>query len=211
MWSIANEVPEAQKYGELETVQILAKLVREIDPTRPVTAGINHIHTANETGFLEHLDIVGYNGGGGSCFLYEEDHKRFPDRIIYASEVPHSLQTRGEYRTHTNYREKTHLLPNLTEEEVFPGTDACYESYYDNAAVRIHARDSWHLTKTLPYVLGEFRWTGFDYIGESGGWPRVLGDFGVIDLCDFPKDARAERPSRPAAYGRRTFIQRIPF
>ena len=188
MWSIANEVPEAQKFGELETVQIVADLVRKTDPTRPVTAGINHIHTANETGFLEHLDIVGYNGGGGSCFLYEEDHKRFPNRIIYASEVPHSLQTRGEYRTRTNYRERQHAIPNLTEEEVFPSTDAWYESSYDNAGVRINARDSWHLTKTLPYVLGEFRWTGFDYIGESGGWPRVLGNFGIIDLCNFPKD-----------------------
>ena len=188
MWSIANEVPEAQRNGETETVQKLAKIVRETDPTRPVTAGINHIRTANETGFLEHLDIVGYNGGGGSCFLYEIDHERFPDRIIYASEVPHSLQTRGEYRTHTNYREKDHQPPNLTAEEVFPETDAWYESSYDNAAVRINARDSWHLTSTLPFVLGEFRWTGFDYIGESGGWPRVLGNFGVIDLCNFPKD-----------------------
>lgn len=188
MWSIANEVPEAQKFGELETVQKLVKMVHEFEPTRPVTAGINHIHTANETGFLDHLDIVGYNGGGGSCFLYEKDHERFPDRIIYASEVPHSLQTRGEYRTHTNYREKQHEIPDLTEEEVFPETDAWYESSYDNAGVRINSRDSWHLTRTLPYVLGEFRWTGFDYIGESGGWPRVLGNFGVIDLCNFPKD-----------------------
>ena len=188
MWSIANEVPEAQKFGELETVQTLANLVRKTDPTRPVTAGINHIHTANETGFLDFLDIVGYNGGGGSCFLYQEDHKRFPNRLIYASEVPHSLQTRGEYRSSTNYRERQHAIPNLTETEVFPSTDAWYESSYDNAGVRINARDSWRLTKTLPYVLGEFRWTGFDYIGESGGWPRVLGNFGIIDLCNFPKD-----------------------
>jgi len=188
MWSIANEVPEAQKFGELETIQILVDIVKNFEPTRPVTAGINHIRTANETGFLQHLDIVGYNGGGGSCFLYEEDHERFPDRIIYASEVPHSLQTRGEYRTITNYREDTMLTPNLTKEEVFPETDAWYESSYDNASVRINSRDSWHLTKTLPFVLGEFRWTGFDYIGESGGWPRVLGNFGIIDLCNFPKD-----------------------
>lgn len=188
MWSIANEVPEAQKFGELETVQKLVKIVKKIDPTRPVTAGINHIHTANETGFLQHLDIVGYNGGGGSCFLYQEDHERFSKRLIYASEVPHSLQTRGEYRTHTRYRERKHAPPNLTPEETFPGTDAWYESSYDNAGVRINARDSWHLTKTLPYVLGEFRWTGFDYIGESGGWPRVLGNYGIIDLCNFPKD-----------------------
>ncbi|MGB0743130.1 MAG: glycoside hydrolase family 2 TIM barrel-domain containing protein [Opitutales bacterium] len=188
MWSIANEVPEAQKFGELETIQKLVKMVHDFEPTRTVTAGINHIHTANETGFLDFLDVVGYNGGGGSCFLYEKDHHRFPERIIYASEVPHSLQTRGEYRTHTNYREMQYATPDLTREEIFPETDAWYESSYDNAGVRINARDSWHLTKTLPFVLGEFRWTGFDYIGESGGWPRVLGNFGIIDLCNFPKD-----------------------
>lgn len=188
MWSIGNEVAEAQKNGETETVQILRDIVRKIDPTRPVTAGTNHIRTANETGFLEHLDLVGYNGGGGSCFLYEADHERFPNRIIYASEGPHSRQTRGEYRTRTDYRERDHAPADLTETEVFPETDGYYDSSYDNCAVRINARDSWHLTRKFPFVLGEFRWTGFDYIGESGGWPRVLGNFGIIDLVHFPKD-----------------------
>ncbi len=188
MWSIGNEVAEAQKNGETETVQILGDIVRKLDPTRPVTAGTNHIRTANETGFLDHLDIVGYNGGGGSCFLYEIDHERFPNRIIYSSEGPHSRQTRGEYRTITDYRERDHPPADLTQVEVFPETDAYYDSSYDNCAVRINARDSWRLTSKFPFVLGEFRWTGFDYIGESGGWPRVLGNFGIIDLVHFPKD-----------------------
>ena len=189
LWSIGNEVPEAQKHGEIETVRKLRDICHKIDPTRLVTAGTNYIAGANETGFLELLDVVGYNGGGGSCFRYEEDHKLYPNRVIYASEVPHSLQTRGEYRTHTRFREKQHQPPNLTDTEVFPETDAWYESSYDNSAVRINARDSWRLTRNLPFVAGEFRWTGFDYIGESGGWPRVLGNFGIIDLCNFPKDA----------------------
>lgn len=188
MWSVANEVPEAQKHGELETLKQMRQLCHTLDPTRPVTAGINQIQEANETGFAEGLDVVGYNGGGGSCFQYEADHLRFPERFIYASEVPHSLQTRGEYRTRSRYREKKHQPPHLTKQEVFPETHKKYESSYDNAGVRISARDSWRLTKTLPFVAGEFRWTGFDYIGESGGWPRVLGNFGIIDLCNFPKD-----------------------
>lgn len=188
MWSIGNEIPEAQKYGELETVRQMRDLCHEFDPTRPVTAGLNQISGPNETGFAEELDVVGYNGGGGSCFQYEADHLRFPKRAFYASEVPHSLQTRGEYRTHSRYREPERQPPHLTVEEVFPETHNKYESSYDNAGVRISSRDSWRLTKTLPYVAGEFRWTGFDYIGESGGWPRVLGNFGIIDLCNFPKD-----------------------
>jgi len=188
MWSVGNEVPEAQKYGELETLKHLRDLCHKLDPTRPVTVGCNFIAGANESGFAELLDVVGYNGGGGSCFQYEADHLAYPKRVIYASEVPHSLQTRGEYRTLSRYREPKRQPPNLTEKEVFPETSGWYESSYDNAGVRISSQDSWRLTKTMPFVAGEFRWTGYDYLGESGGWPRVIGNFGIIDLCNFPKD-----------------------
>ncbi|MDQ8188760.1 glycoside hydrolase family 2 TIM barrel-domain containing protein [Roseibacillus persicicus] len=188
MWSIGNEVPEAQKYGETETLIQMRDLCHKLDPSRPVTAGCNFIAGANESGFAELLDIVGYNGGGGSCFQYEQDKLQFPERKMYASEVPHSLQTRGEYRTLSRYREPKHQPADLTAEEVFPETHNKYESSYDNAGVRISSRDSWRLTRDFEFMAGEFRWTGFDYIGESGGWPRVLGNFGIIDLCNFPKD-----------------------
>lgn len=188
MWSVGNEVPEAQAYGDLETLKKLQNICRKIDPTRPVTVGCNQISGVNETGFADLLDTVGYNGGGGSCFQYAQDHARYPDRFIYASEVPHTFQTRSEYRTLSRYRKPKHQPPNLTAEEVFPETNPKYESSYDNAGVRISARDSWRLTRDLSFVAGEFRWTGFDYLGESGGWPRVIGNFGIIDICNFPKD-----------------------
>jgi beta-galactosidase len=188
MWSLGNEVPEAQKYGELDTLKMLRELAHKFDPSRPMTVGCNFIAGANESGFANGMDLVGYNGGGGSCFQYEADHQRFPERFIYASEVPHSLQTRGEYRTLSRFREPERQPPHLTDAEVFPETHPSYESSYDNAGVRISSRDSWRLTKTLPFVGGEFRWTGFDYLGESGGWPRVIGNFGIIDICNFPKD-----------------------
>jgi beta-galactosidase len=107
---------------------------------------------------------------------------------MYLSEVPHSLQTRGEYRTDPRYYRPGFDHAKLTEKEAFPETDAYYESSYDNCGVQIDAQRSWRMTKTHPYIMGEFRWTGFDYIGESGGWPRVLGNYGIIDLCNFPKD-----------------------
>jgi beta-galactosidase len=188
MWGIGNEVPEAQPHGELETVKRLRDICHALDPTRPITVGCNQMSEVNKTGFAELLDVVGYNGGGGSCFLYEEDHQRYPHRKIYASEVPHTFQTRGEYRTQSRYRNSEHQPPHLSEDEIFTETHREYESSYDNAGVRICARDSWRLTRDLPYIAGEFRWTGFDYLGESGGWPRVLGNFGIIDICNFPKD-----------------------
>lgn len=188
MWSVGNEVPEAQKYGEVETLKWLRDLCHQHDPSRLMTVGCNFIEGANNSGFTEFMDVVGYNGGGGSCFQYEADKAKFPNRLMYASEVPHSLHTRGEYRTLSRYRLPEHQPPHLTDKEVFPETDGWYESSYDNAGVRISARDSWRLTKNLEFFAGEFRWTGFDYLGESGGWPRVLGNFGIIDLCNFPKD-----------------------
>jgi len=188
MWSVGNEVPESVKNGEIETVKILRDICHKTDPTRPVTVGCNHIKSANESGFTEQLDIVGYNEGVESVFEIEGDRLRYPNRMMYLSEVPHSLQTRGEYRTHPRYFRPGFEHPKLTDKEVFPETDAYYESSYDNSGVQIDARRSWRMTKTQPYIMGEFRWTGFDYIGESGGWPRVLGNFGIIDLCNFPKD-----------------------
>jgi beta-galactosidase len=150
--------------------------------------GCNFIKSANETGFTDRLDIVGYNEGVDSVFEIEGDFRRYPRRLMYLSELPHSLQTRGEYRTHPRYFRPGFDHPKLTENEVFPETDAYYESSYDNSGVQTDARRSWRMTSTMPRIMGEFRWTGFDYIGESGGWPRVLGNFGIIDLCDFPKD-----------------------
>jgi beta-galactosidase len=188
MWSVGNEVPESMKNGENETVRILGEICHRTDPTRPFTVGCNHIKSANETGFTDLLDIVGYNEGVDSLFELEGDRIRYPERMMYLSEVPHSLQTRGEYRTHPRYYRPGFDHPKLTENEVFPETDAYYESSYDNAGVQIDARGSWRLTHSHPHIMGEFRWTGFDYIGESGGWPRVLGNFGIIDLCNFPKD-----------------------
>lgn len=188
MWSVGNEVPESMKNGENETIKQLVEICRRVDPSRPVTVGCNHIKAANATGFTELLDIVGYNEGVDSIFEIQGDRIRYPKRLMYLSELPHSLQTRGEYRTHPRYLRAGFDHPELTEREVFPETDAYYESSYDNAGVQTDARRSWRLTSSHPHIMGEFRWTGFDYIGESGGWPRVLGNFGIIDLCNFPKD-----------------------
>jgi beta-galactosidase len=149
---------------------------------------------AYKSGFASALDVTGYNGGGGSAFMYEKDHETYPDRIMIASEVPHSFQTRGMYRTKSWYRGKNPRggimkVPDYTEEEVFPDVPRFYSSSYDNAMVRIGARDSWRRTRDFPYMCGEFRWTGFDYLGESmGGWPARFWNYGIIDTCGFPKD-----------------------
>jgi beta-galactosidase len=194
IWSVGNEIPDACFEIGTERLKILMDVVRKEDPTRPITCGITHMHLANESGFASELDITGYNGGGGSCFMYEKDHETYPERIFLATEVPHSFQTRGVYRTQSWYRGQNPLggimkVPNLSEEEVFTDVPKHYSSSYDNAMVRIGARDSWRRTRDLPYMCGEFRWTGFDYLGETMfGWPAKIWNYGIIDMCGFPKD-----------------------
>ncbi len=194
LWSVGNEIPDACFEIGTERLKKLMEVVRKLDPTRPITCGITHMHLANESGFASQLDVTGYNGGGGSCFMYEKDHETYPDRIFIATEVPHSFQTRGVYRTKSWYRGQNPLggimkVPDLTEEELFPDVPRYYSSSYDNAMVRIGARDSWRRTRDFPYMCGEFRWTGFDYLGETMfGWPAKFWNFGIIDMCGFPKD-----------------------
>ena len=198
MWSIGNEIIEVRE-GKPEGVPVMTDL-REIchrnDPTRPVTCGCCSIRETNAAGYGALMDVVGYNGGGGSCFDYEIDHRTYPERIIFASEVPHTLQTRGVYRTQSWYRDLSENpelerieVSDLSRSEVFTGFDEQYQSSYDNAMVRISSIDSWRLTDTLPFLCGEFRWSGFDYLGESNAWPAKSWNYGIIDLCGFPKDS----------------------
>jgi beta-galactosidase len=101
-------------------------------------------------------------------------------------------------------------IPDLTENEVFTnevttqyyqngvykpievdhpwGGELFYQSSYDNATARIGARQMWQRIDSLDYVIGQFRWTGFDYLGETNNWPSRFANFGIIDICGFPKD-----------------------
>ncbi len=194
LWSVGNEIPDQCYEIGTQRLKRLMEVVRREDTTRLVTCGITHMHLANKSGFAQQLDVTGYNGGGGSCFMYEEDHSRYPSRKFIATEVPHTFQTRGIYRTQSWYRSPDPEggimeVPNLTAEELFNGVSPFYSSSYDNAMVRISARDSWKRTRDLPFMAGEFRWTGFDYLGESlKGWPAKLWNYGIIDMCGFEKD-----------------------
>jgi len=194
IWSIGNEVrgftPEAQK----EIVNFL----KNLDNTRPITQGRGYS--------APYIDIAGFNGHGELRGALEKYHKQHPDKLIIGTEITHTLQTRGVYRTKTWYRTKDNpapwenpgqfkkmeprvfKIPDLSDKEVFPGITKKYQSSYDNSIVRIGVRDDWKRVENNDYYIGNFRWTGFDYLGESFGWPARTANFGIIDLAGFPKD-----------------------
>lgn len=193
-WSIGNEV---RGYSD-KTQKKLVNMVKSLDNTRPVTQGRGYMGP--------YLDVAGFNGHGENKGYLANFHKKHPNKVLVGTEITHSYQTRGIYRTKTWYRSRDFIAPwendktwdrikskaykieDLTETEVFAGIDKNYQSSYDNSIVRMGVRDYWKNTKDLPYFLGAFRWTGFDYLGESFGWPARTVNFGVLDLAGFPTD-----------------------
>jgi beta-galactosidase len=199
MWSVGNEVP---KYKS-EQQKRLVNFVKQLDDTRPITQGGGYAGG--------HLSIAGFNGHGEFKGVIEKFHQQNPEVPVIGTEMTHTIHTRGVYRTKTAYRvrdfpapwetcencdpkkkwrrikSQVYDIPDLTEEEVFPGIDGAYGSSFDNSVVRMPIRDEIKLARDLPYFLGTFRWTAFDYLGESFGWPARTANFGVIDLAGFTK------------------------
>ena len=176
IWSIGNETGMKDDYK-------ITELIHTLDKTRPTTGGA----------VIHGVDVAGFNGG-----IVEKDsvllnyHRDYPDVPIVMTEEPHSFQTRGFYRTVRSVFRDMDNLPNYAEPEVFSGGHTAYRSSYDNVGRRLVARNCWKRTLSRPWVMGEFRWTGFDYLGEAG-WSgtQTLArafNFGVIDLAGFPKD-----------------------
>ncbi|MDN5216895.1 glycoside hydrolase family 2 TIM barrel-domain containing protein [Fulvivirgaceae bacterium BMA12] len=194
IWSIGNEV----KGYTNETQQMLYDFIKKLDDTRPVSQGRGYNGPA--------VDLAGFNGHGEFKEALKHFHEKYPDKPVVGTEITHSYQTRGVYRTKTWYRrrdfpapwergkpfstisDKIFLIDDLTEKELFEDVPPYYQSSYDNSIVRMGVRDYWKETRYLPYFVGAFRWTGFDYLGESFGWPARTVSFGVIDLAGFPTD-----------------------
>ncbi len=171
----------------------MVELCHQLDNTRPVTS--------TNVG-ADHMDVLGLSGPSEQVGFLDAVKR---DRVIVATENPHTWPTRGYYRTQTWYRKMggdRHLVPDLTDEEIFtydwiadsdrPNPLQIFGSSYDNHVGRISSRKSLAQLRDTPYYAGAYRWTGHDYLGESGkphgGWPFRLFMGGAIDVANFEKD-----------------------
>lgn len=176
-WSIGNETGKTDDHH-------ITDLIHKLDDTRPTTGGA----------VIHGVDVAGFNGGIVPDLKTLEDyHAANPARPIVLTEEPHTFQTRGFYRTVNSIAKSLEpALPDYARPEVFSGGPAAYSSSYDNCGRRTVIRNSWQMTAARPWLMGEFRWTGFDYLGEAA-WSgnQMLArefNFGVLDLAGFPKD-----------------------
>ena len=187
MWSIGNEILEQGRKDGWKLARELTAICHDEDPTRPVAAGFNHYPGAEKNGLAAQIDIVGWNY---KPRYYEEVLKNHPDWIMCGSETSSCVSTRGEYHFPLE-KYKTHKSKQVTSYD-FIGPVWAYPPDFEFNAL-----------EKSPRMLGEFVWTGFDYLGEptpyggrdnstngywNGDWPVRSSYFGIVDLCGFPKD-----------------------
>ncbi|WP_413999695.1 DUF4982 domain-containing protein [Flavobacterium sp. W1B] len=178
MWSSGNEVPDQWGSDGAKRAKWLQDIFHREDPTRPVTVGMDQVKATMESGFGALLDIPGLNY---RVNLYQEAYNKFPQGFILGSETASTVSSRGIYK--------------------FPVVQAKNKQYADfqSSSYDLEAC-SWSnvpdedfvLQDDKPWVIGEFVWTGFDYLGEptpyDESWPSRSSYFGINDLAGLPKD-----------------------
>lgn len=162
----------------------LADLVREIDPTRPITAGCNEPSPGNHLFRSGALDIIGFNYHNADALKVPQN---FPDKPFIITESNSALMTRGYYRMPSD---QMFVWPERWDIPFYDESFSC--SSYENCHVpwgNTH-EETIKLIRDNDHISGQYIWTGFDYIGEPTpyGWPARSSFFGIVDLAGFPKD-----------------------
>lgn len=188
IWSIGNEVMEQWNNNPAGATiaKELAAIVRNLDPTRPITSATNGVSRDNKVIMEGGLDLVGTNYAQGKL---PEFPKMFPGRPIIGAETTSALNTRGTYNLPSD---KILRWPRKWDEVLRDGNPDFTCSAYDNSSAPWGSthEETWKLVKKHDFFSGMYIWTGWDYIGEPTPypWPAVSSYFGIIDLAGFPKD-----------------------
>lgn len=199
-WSIGNEIYDthADDRGQ-EVASMLMAQVRIHDPRANgyVTIGSNYMQWENAQKCADIVKLAGYNYGER---LYNEQHEKHPDWMIYGSETSSVVQSRGIY--HFPYSqpvlseddEQCSSLGNSTTGWAAKCTEACI----------IPDRDA-------EFCAGQFIWTGFDYIGEPTPYSTKNSYFGQIDTAGFPKDSAYVFRAEWTDYKKSPFVHIFPY
>jgi beta-galactosidase len=165
-WSTGNEEHEQSTDRGARMCHTMKRLVRRLDPTRPITQAMNG---GWGEGISTVLDIMGFNYKHAPEI--DGYRQKFPNQPAVGTEVASTVSTRGIY---------------------FNDPERGYVSSYDvnYPPWATSAEEWWQICDQRPWLSGGFVWTGFDYRGEPTpyGWPCISSHFGVIDTCGFFKD-----------------------
>ena len=181
MWSIGNEVPSQWGPDGVAELMMLQDMVKGLDATRPVTCGMDQIGCVLDNGFAASLDIPGFNY---KPQYYEKAYAVLPQRMILGSETASTVSSRGVYHFPVSFEVEHNQVTHPDNQSSSYDNEACYWS---------NTPDIDFYMDEQPWVLGQFVWTGFDYLGEpspydTDAWPSHSSVFGIIDLASLPKD-----------------------
>lgn len=179
MWCIGNEVPDQ---GNTIWGSKLARMLQDIchreDPTRPVTNGMDQPDNVVYNNMAATMDVAGFNY---RPFRYADNYLRLPQQIVLGSETASTVSSRGIYKFPVERRSM-----------------ARYEDHQASSYDVEHCgwsnlpEDDWIWHDEFSWAIGEFVWTGFDYLGEPTpyytDWPSHSSLFGIVDLAGLPKD-----------------------
>lgn len=179
MWCIGNEVPDQWNGNNGPKLsRMLQDICHREDPTRPVTQGMDAPDAVVNNNMAATMDIAGFNY---RPHKYPENYKKLPQQIVLGSETASTVSSRGVYK--------------------FPVTRQAMKKYDDHQSSSYDVEhcgwsnlpeDDWIWHDDKPWAIGEFVWTGFDYLGEPTpyytDWPSHSSLFGIIDLAGLPKD-----------------------
>lgn len=178
MWSAGNEVPDQWGSEGVKRLKWLQDIFHREDPTRPVTVGMDQVKAVMESGFGAILDIPGLNY---RTHLYEDAHTKFPQGLLLGSETASTVSSRGVYK-----------FPVVTVADKVYDDLQCSSYDLEYCGWSNIPEDDFVLQDDKPWVIGEFVWTGFDYLGEptpyDNYWPSRSSYFGICDLAGLPKD-----------------------
>ena len=179
MWSIGNEVPSQWTEDGWKTAGFLQDICHREDPTRPVTCGMDQFDAVLGNGFAARLDIAGFNYKVGR---YPEAYSLLPQGLILGAETASTVSSRGCY----------HFPVTVGHTQIHPDHQS---SSYDVEFCSWSniPDDDLAADEELEWCMGQFVWTGFDYLGEpspydTDAWPNHSSMFGAIDLASIPKD-----------------------
>lgn len=181
MWSIGNEVPSQWGPDGVQELVMLQDMIKGLDTTRPVTCGMDQIGAVLDNGFAASLDIPGFNY---KPQYYEKAYGMLPQRMILGSETASTVSSRGVYHFPVSFENEHNQVVHPDNQSSSYDNESCFWS---------NTPDIDFYMDEQPWVLGQFVWTGFDYLGEpspydTNAWPSHSSVFGIIDLASLPKD-----------------------
>lgn len=185
MWSIGNEIPEQWSVQGRQLSRRLQNICHRLDPTRPVTQGMDKAEASLQSGFAQVMDVAGFNY---RVHKFDQSISQLPQGVLLGSESASTVSSRGVYDISCSSPREAKAVTYggfpLEGQCSSYDTDFCYWSNLPEADFIMMDDRSW--------TMGQFVWTGFDYLGEPTPydeyWPSRSSYFGICDLAGLPKD-----------------------